>query len=136
MLPILLDLLGTDSDMELRPLTGLLRNLARHSTNKDHLGKMPNGTASVPVSFKLKLTSHLLNAPPSYFVLAATNMVKVLVSKLPDDGLQKTPSSEVVVNTCGALNNLVTCSSLAARDISYFNGLPKLMGIKTSHDNR
>lgn len=66
----------------------------------------------------------------------ATNMVKVLVSKLPDDGLQKTPSSEVVVNICGALNNLVTCTSLAARDISYFNGISKLLGIKTSHDNR
>lgn len=69
-------------------------------------------------------------------VVTATNMVKVLVSKLPNDGLQKTPSSEVVVNICGALNNLVTCTSLAARDISYFNGIPKLMGIKTSHDNR
>lgn len=69
-------------------------------------------------------------------VFTATNMVKVLVSKLPDDGLHKTPSSEVVVNICGALNNLVTCTSLAARNISYFNGIPKLMGIKTSHDNR
>ncbi|XP_041790286.1 plakophilin-3-like [Chelmon rostratus] len=102
MLPILMDLLDTNSDMELRPLTGLLRNLARHSSNKDH---------------------------------TAMNMVKVLVSKLPSDGLQKTPSSEVVVNICGALNHLVACSSLAARDISYFNGLPKLVGIKTSHDN-
>ncbi|XP_068164396.1 plakophilin-3-like [Antennarius striatus] len=102
MLPILLDLLDTDSDTELRPLTGLLRNLAKHSTNKDHM---------------------------------ATNMVKVLVVKLPSDGLQKTPSNEVVVNICGALNHLVTCSSLAARDVSYFNGLPKLLGIKTSHDN-
>ncbi|XP_042343262.1 plakophilin-3-like [Plectropomus leopardus] len=102
MLPILLDLLDTNSDVELRPLTGLLRNLARHSTNKDHIAK---------------------------------NMVNILVSKLPSDGLQKTPSSEVVVNICGALNHLVTCSSLAARDISYFNGLPKLVGIKTSHDN-
>ncbi|KAM9366816.1 plakophilin-3-like [Symphorus nematophorus] len=102
MLPILLDLLDTNSDVELRPLTGLLRNLARHSSNKDHMAK---------------------------------NMVRVLVSKLPSDGLQKTPSSEVVVNICGALNHLVTCSSLAARDISYFNGLPKLVGIKTSHDN-
>lgn len=69
-------------------------------------------------------------------VLTATNMVKVLVSKLPGDGLQKSPSSEVVVNICAALNNLVTCTSLAARDISYFNGIPKLIGIKTSHDNR
>ncbi|XP_038556729.1 plakophilin-3-like isoform X2 [Micropterus salmoides] len=102
MLPILLDLLDTNSDVELRPLTGLLRNLARHSSNKDHMAK---------------------------------NMVNVLVSKLPSDGFQKTPPSEVVVNICGALNHLVICSSLAARDISYFNGLPKLVGIKTSHDN-
>uniref|UniRef100_UPI003AAC57F1 plakophilin-3-like n=1 Tax=Centroberyx gerrardi TaxID=166262 RepID=UPI003AAC57F1 len=102
MLPILLDLLDTNSDMELRPLTGLLRNLARHATNKNHMAK---------------------------------NVVNVLVSKLPSDGLQKEPSSEVVVNICGALNHLVTSSSLAARDISYFNGLPKLVGIKTSHDN-
>uniref|UniRef100_A0A3B4XLK5 Plakophilin 3b n=1 Tax=Seriola lalandi dorsalis TaxID=1841481 RepID=A0A3B4XLK5_SERLL len=102
MLPILLDLLDTNSDMELRSLTGLLRNLARHSNNKDHTAK---------------------------------NMVNVLVSKLPSDGLQKTPSSEVVVNICGALNHLVTCSSIAARDISYFNGLPKLVGIKSFHDS-
>lgn len=67
---------------------------------------------------------------------AAQTMVRVLVAKLPSDGLQKTPSSEVVVNICGALNHLVTRSSLAARDVSYFDGLPKLMGIKTSHDNR
>lgn len=39
MLPILLDLLDTNSEMELRPLTGLLRNLARHSSNKDHMGR-------------------------------------------------------------------------------------------------
>lgn len=70
------------------------------------------------------------------FLLAAKIMVSALVSRLPADGLEKTPSSEVVVNMCGALNHLVTCSSLAARDIAYFNGLPKLMGIKTSHDNR
>lgn len=39
MLPVLLDLLDTNSDAELRPLTGLLRNLARHSPNKDYMGK-------------------------------------------------------------------------------------------------
>nr|XP_054588408.1 stabilin-1 isoform X5 [Nothobranchius furzeri] len=102
MLPILLDLLDTSSEMQLKPLTGLLRNLARHSTNKEHMAK---------------------------------NVVNVLVSKLPSDGFQKSPSSEVVVNICGALNHLVACCSLAARDIAYFNGLPKLQGIKTSHDN-
>ncbi|XP_028329444.1 plakophilin-3-like [Gouania willdenowi] len=65
----------------------------------------------------------------------AKNVVSGLVSKLPSDGLEKSLSSEVVVNICGALNHLVTCTSLAARDITYYNGLPKLMGIKNSHDN-
>ncbi|XP_072320973.1 plakophilin-3 isoform X2 [Eucyclogobius newberryi] len=102
MLPVLLELLDSNNDAELKPLTGLLRNLARHAPNKDHL---------------------------------AQNMVNVLVSKLPPDGLQKPPSSEVAINICGALNHLVACSSLAARDISYFNGLPKLVGIKSTHDN-
>ncbi|XP_074522825.1 plakophilin-3-like [Halichoeres trimaculatus] len=62
-------------------------------------------------------------------------MVSVLVSKLPSDGLQKQPSSEVVVNICGTLNHLVTVSSLAAHEITHFNGLPKLVGIKVSHDS-
>lgn len=39
MLPVLLDLLDTHSEKELRPLSGLLRNLTRHYPNKDHLGK-------------------------------------------------------------------------------------------------
>lgn len=39
MLPLLLNLLDTDRDTELKSLTGLLRNLARHCTNKDHTGK-------------------------------------------------------------------------------------------------
>ncbi|CAI5646478.1 unnamed protein product [Oreochromis niloticus] len=102
MLPVLLDLLDTNSDTELRPLSGLLRNLTRHATDKQHMAK---------------------------------NMVGLLVSKLPADGLQKTPSSDVVVNLCGALNHLVTCSSSAARDVCHFNGIPKLVGIKTSHDS-
>lgn len=102
MLPILLDRLDTNSDTELRPLSGLLRNLTRHATDKQHMAK---------------------------------NMVGLLVSKLPADGLQKTPSSDVVVNLCGALNHLVTCSSSAARDVCHFNGIPKLVGIKTSHDS-
>lgn len=69
------------------------------------------------------------------FVLA-TKVVNPLLAKLPADGRQKEPSSDVVVNICGALNNLVTSSMLAARDISFFDGLTKLVGIKTSHDNR
>ena len=67
---------------------------------------------------------------------SATKMMNNLVTKLPSDGAQKEPSSEVVVNICGILNNLVTSSSLAARDICFFDGLTKLVGIRNSHDNR
>lgn len=102
MLPVILDLLRSPTDAELRSLTGLLRNLSRHCKNKADM---------------------------------ATKVVNVLVNKLPSDGHQKEPSSEVVVNICGVLNNLVTGSSLAARDITYFDGLPKLVSIKSSHDN-
>lgn len=59
-----------------------------------------------------------------------------LVTKLPSDGHQKEPSGDVVVNICGALNNLVTSSSIAARDITFFDGLQKLVAIKNSHDSR
>uniref|UniRef100_A0A672NYT4 Plakophilin 3 n=1 Tax=Sinocyclocheilus grahami TaxID=75366 RepID=A0A672NYT4_SINGR len=102
MLPVILDLLRSPTDAELRSLTGLLRNLSRHCKNKADM---------------------------------ATKVVNILVNKLPSDGHQKEPSSDAVVNICGVLNYLVTGSSLAARDITYFDGLPKLVSIKTSHDN-
>ncbi|CAL8356618.1 unnamed protein product [Lota lota] len=102
MLPVLLDLMRTNNDMELRSLTGFLRNLSRHAKDKNDM---------------------------------ATKVVNNLVTKLPSDGAQKEPSSEVVVNICGVLNNLVTSSSVAARDICFFDGLAKLVGIKNSHDN-
>ncbi|KAG7315145.1 hypothetical protein KOW79_021233 [Hemibagrus wyckioides] len=102
MLPVILDQLRTPTEAELRSLTGLLRNLSRHSKDKADM---------------------------------ATKVVNVLVPKLPSDGHQKEPSSDVVVNICGILNNLVMASSVAARDVTYFDGVPKLVGIKTSHDN-
>lgn len=77
-----------------------------------------------------------LTHPNKTTVYPATKVVNNLVTKLPADGHQKEPSSEVVVNICGILNNLVTSSSVAARDIAFFDGLQKLDGIKTSHDNR
>lgn len=58
------------------------------------------------------------------------------MTKLPCDGHQKEPSSDVVVNICGVLNNLVTGSIVAARDITFFDGLPKLVAIKNAHENR
>ncbi|XP_034442909.1 plakophilin-3a isoform X1 [Hippoglossus hippoglossus] len=99
MLPMLMDLLRTNKDLELRSLTGLLRNLSRHARDKGDM---------------------------------ATKVVNHLVTKLPDDGHQKEPSSDVVVNICGILNNLVTGSNLAARDIAFFDGLPKLVALKNS----
>uniref|UniRef100_A0A3Q4M4A7 Plakophilin 3b n=1 Tax=Neolamprologus brichardi TaxID=32507 RepID=A0A3Q4M4A7_NEOBR len=52
MLPILLDRLDTNSDTELRPLSGLLRNLTRHATDKQHMGKSPAGTGAALLSRK------------------------------------------------------------------------------------
>ncbi|XP_072526579.1 plakophilin-3a [Salminus brasiliensis] len=101
MLPVVLDHLRTNSDLELRSLTGFLRNLSRHAKDKNDM---------------------------------ATKVVSNLVTKLPNDSMQKEPSSDVIVNICGTLNNLVTCSEVAARDITYFDGIPKLMGIKNSND--
>ncbi|XP_046890468.1 plakophilin-3a isoform X2 [Hypomesus transpacificus] len=102
MLPVVLDLLRTNNDQELRSLTGFLRNLSRHAKDKNDV---------------------------------ATKVVNNLVSKLPSDGRQTLPTSEVVVNICGTLNNLVTSSSVAARDITFFDGLQKLVAIKNSHDS-
>ncbi|XP_064846230.1 plakophilin-3-like isoform X2 [Oncorhynchus masou masou] len=102
MLPVMLDKLRTNNDLELRSLTGFLRNLSRHAKDKNAM---------------------------------ATKTVNNLVDKLPADGQQKEPSSDVVVNICGALNNLVTCSSVAARDITFFDGLQKLVAIKNSNDS-
>lgn len=71
-----------------------------------------------------------------FLAVLAVKTVQNLVLLLPDDGTVKNPSSDVVMNICGALNNLVTTSSVAARDICYFDGLTKLDGINTNHDGR
>lgn len=39
MLPVILDLLRTNNDLELRSLTGFLRNLSRHAKDKNDMGK-------------------------------------------------------------------------------------------------
>uniref|UniRef100_A0A3Q0S3H3 Plakophilin 3a n=1 Tax=Amphilophus citrinellus TaxID=61819 RepID=A0A3Q0S3H3_AMPCI len=101
-LPTIIDNLRTENDLELRSLTGFLRNLSRHTDNKDRM---------------------------------ASKVVSPLVEKLPEDGNQKLPSSDVVVNICGVLNNLVTNSINAARDITTFGGLQKLMNIRDSRDH-
>ncbi|XP_023651535.2 plakophilin-3-like isoform X1 [Paramormyrops kingsleyae] len=102
-LTVLVDsLCATDSDQELRSLSGLLRNLTRQCGSKDTM---------------------------------VTKLVSPLVSRLPSDGRQKEPSSEVVINICGALNNMVAVSSNAAREITYCDGLQKLVAIKDSNDS-
>lgn len=39
MLPVLLDQLRTNNDLELRSLTGFLRNLSRHAKDKNDMGQ-------------------------------------------------------------------------------------------------
>ncbi|XP_030586994.1 plakophilin-3a isoform X2 [Archocentrus centrarchus] len=101
-LPTIIDNLRTENDLELRSLTGFLRNLSRHTDKKDHM---------------------------------ASKVVSPLVEKLPEAENQKLPSSDVMVNICGVLNNLVTNSINTARDITTFGGLQKLMNIRDSHDH-
>ncbi|XP_043938604.1 plakophilin-3 [Protopterus annectens] len=99
----LLDRLRTNSDQELKSLTGLLRNLSRHTKNKDEL---------------------------------STKVVSHLVEKLPSCESKTNPSDDVVVNICAVLNNLVMESSLAARDVCYFDGIAKLMYVKKKKDSQ
>ncbi|KAM9753559.1 plakophilin-3a isoform 1-T1 [Menidia menidia] len=99
-LPTILDCLYTDVENELRSLTCLLRNLSRHTNNKDDM---------------------------------ATKTINSLLEKLPRNSPNDT-SNEVILNICGVLNNLVTGSFVAARDINFFNGVEKLMCIKNTKD--
>lgn len=99
----LLDRLRTNNDQELKSLTGLLRNLSRHTKNKDEL---------------------------------STKVVSHLVEKLPGSDSKTNPSDEVAVNICAVLNNLVMESALAARDICYFEGIGKLMYIKSRKESQ
>ncbi|KAM4572670.1 plakophilin-3a [Odontesthes bonariensis] len=101
-LPTLVDNLDTERDIELRSVTGLIRNLSRHGSDVD--------------DFATRTISHLLD-------------------KLPENGRQKQPSSEVVINICGALNSMVTGSSVAAKEIASHGGLMKLSGIRDEHDS-
>lgn len=41
MLPVILDLLRTNNDLELRSLTGFLRNMSRHAKDKNDMCKSP-----------------------------------------------------------------------------------------------
>ncbi|XP_068117467.1 plakophilin-3 isoform X1 [Hyperolius riggenbachi] len=65
----------------------------------------------------------------------STKLVSHLLEKLPGEGGDKSPPTEVVVNIIAVLNNLTVAGPLAARDIVYFNGLSKLMYIKRNRDN-
>lgn len=65
----------------------------------------------------------------------ATKVVNNLLLKLPSDSSQTEPSSDVIINICGVLNNLVMGSSVAARDIAFFDGLQKLVPIKNNRNS-
>ncbi|RVE71757.1 hypothetical protein OJAV_G00054750 [Oryzias javanicus] len=101
MIPTILDGLKSESESELRSITGLLRNLSRHSTNKESM---------------------------------ATQVINVLMAKLPDNVGKKKISYPVLINICGILNNLVIGGLEAAKMITENDGLPKLIGIRDSGD--
>ncbi|KAM4617634.1 plakophilin-3 isoform 2-T3 [Discoglossus pictus] len=65
----------------------------------------------------------------------STKLVSHLLEKLPGEGGDKCPPTEVIVNIIAVLNNLTVAGPLAARDIIYFNGLSKLMYIKKKRDS-
>uniref|UniRef100_A0A8C6VIJ3 Plakophilin-3 n=1 Tax=Naja naja TaxID=35670 RepID=A0A8C6VIJ3_NAJNA len=65
----------------------------------------------------------------------STKVVSHLIEKLPGSSGDKWPPIEVVVNIIAVLNNLVVESSIAARDIVYFDGLRKLFYIKKKRDS-
>ncbi|XP_075693072.1 plakophilin-3 isoform X1 [Rhinoderma darwinii] len=64
----------------------------------------------------------------------STKLVNHLLEKLPGESTDKSPPAEVIVNIIAVLNNLTVAGPLAARDIVYFNGLSKLMYIKSKRD--
>ncbi|XP_007903000.2 plakophilin-3 isoform X1 [Callorhinchus milii] len=55
-----------------------------------------------------------------------------LLSKLPEDSTQPMPHTEVVVNICSVLNNLVVETIQAPKQIVNHNGLKRLMNVKTN----
>ncbi|XP_006131714.3 plakophilin-3 [Pelodiscus sinensis] len=65
----------------------------------------------------------------------ATKVVNHLIEKLPGSVGEKEPPADVIVNIVAVLNNLVVGSSVAARDIVYFDGLRKLFYIKKKRDS-
>lgn len=141
-MPVILDKLKTTNDLELRSLTGFLRNLSRHSRDKNSLGEYRCHSYNLMRSRKIcknkKTEVYSIHKRALFAIcpILAPKVVSHLVTILPADGTQKLPSPDVVINICGALNNLVSCSEVAARDIAFFDGLPKLVGIRNSHDNR
>lgn len=62
MLPVLQDLLRTNNDLELRSLTGFLRNLSRHARDKNDFCKYPTELSPPPLFHELfQTTSSLLS---------------------------------------------------------------------------
>lgn len=58
MLPVLQDLLRTNNDLELRSLTGFLRNLSRHARDKNDFCKYPTELYSM-ICFKPQVAYYL-----------------------------------------------------------------------------
>lgn len=137
MLNLIVDRLNTTNELELRSITGFLRNLSRHCKDKNSMGEY--GACLIKCGCCKDAEVQCFGFIKSNFAIcfiSASKVVKHLVVKLPEDGSQNGIASDVVVNICGALNNLVSCSEVAARDIAFFDGLPKLVCIKNSTDKK
>ncbi|XP_069079297.1 plakophilin-3 isoform X1 [Pleurodeles waltl] len=65
----------------------------------------------------------------------STKVVSHLVEKLPGSSGERPMPTDVLVNIIAVLNNLTVESPIAVRDIIYFDGLRKLMYIKSKRDS-
>uniref|UniRef100_A0A3B5MMU3 Plakophilin 3 n=1 Tax=Xiphophorus couchianus TaxID=32473 RepID=A0A3B5MMU3_9TELE len=61
--------------------------------------------------------------------------IDVVVRKLPEDVDKDMPGSEVLVNLCGVLNNMVARNFEAAKRITENSGLARLMNMKRMAEN-
>lgn len=75
MLPTLLDLLRNKNDLELRSVTGFLRNLSRHAKDKGAMGMSLFMLQSKSGVNNFRPLTHLLNLQPSQLCTSDTFMI-------------------------------------------------------------
>ncbi|XP_032437882.1 plakophilin-3 isoform X1 [Xiphophorus hellerii] len=84
-------------------------------------------------SSELRSLSGLLRSLSSH--ADTVQAIDVVVRKLPEDVDKDIPSSEVLVNLCGVLNNMVARNFDAAKRITENSGLARLMNMKRMAEN-